>query len=162
MTSGVRWLDDEEQRVWRQWLQTNSRLQAHLARQMQEESRLSLPDFEVLVTLSETPERRMRVVALADSIKWERSRLSHHLTRMEKRDLVTREECAQDRRGAFVALTPAGLTALEGAAPGHVREVRAAMFDVLSPQEIAQLDHITATLLARLGQEDEGGLCCGA
>ncbi|MBO1767183.1 MULTISPECIES: MarR family transcriptional regulator [unclassified Allobranchiibius] len=162
MTSGVRWLDDEEQRVWRQWLQTNSRLQAHLARQMQEESRLSLPDFEVLVTLSETPERRMRVVALADSIKWERSRLSHHLTRMEKRDLVTREECAQDRRGAFVALTPSGLTALEGAAPGHVREVRAAMFDVLSPQEIAQLDHITATLLARLGQEDEGGLCCGA
>lgn len=104
----------------------------------------------------------MRVVALADSIKWERSRLSHHLTRMEKRDLVTREECAQDRRGAFVALTPSGLTALEGAAPGHVREVRAAMFDVLSPQEIAQLDHITATLLARLGQEDEGGLCCGA
>ena len=162
MTSGVRWLDDEEQRVWRQWLHTNARLTAHLARQLLEESGLSMPDFEVLVTLSETPERRMRVVALADSIRWERSRLSHHLTRMEKRDLVVREECPQDRRGAFVALTPAGLTALEGAAPGHVREVRAAVFDVLSPQEIAQLDHITATLIDRLGTGDDDAIPCGA
>ena len=165
MTTGVRWLDDEEQRVWRQWLHTNSRLTSHLARQMLEESGLSLPDFEVLVTLSETPERRMRVVALADSIRWERSRLSHHLTRMEKRDLVAREECPQDRRGAFVALTPAGLTALEGAAPAHVREVRAAVFDALTPQEIAQLDHITATLLARLGTDGMQGtdsMPCGA
>lgn len=150
MTTEVQWLDDHEQRVWRQWLRLNSTLTARLARQMLEESGLSLPDFEVLVRLSESPEHRIRVVALADGLRWERSRLSHHLTRMEKRALVQRQECPQDRRGAYVVITPAGLSALDGAAPAHVRQVRCAVFDVLSDQELGLLDQLTAKLLSGL------------
>lgn len=149
----VQWLDDEEQRIWRQWLRANSLLTARLAREMVEESGLSLPDFEVLVSLSETPDHRDRVVALADGLRWERSRLSHHLTRMEKRGLVARQVCPQDRRGAFVALTAAGMAALEDAAPGHVREVRSAVFDVLNEIELNQLDALTTKLLAGLEGE---------
>lgn len=150
----VRWLDDQEQRIWRQWLRANSLLAARLAREMVEDSGLSLPDFEVLVTLSETVDHRDRVVALADGLRWERSRLSHHLTRMEKRGLVQRQVCPQDRRGAFVALTAAGMAALEGAAPGHVREVRSAMFDVLNEEELKQLDALTSKLLVGLEADD--------
>lgn len=160
MKREVQWLDDAEQRVWRQWLSAHSRLTAQLARQLAEDTGLSMPDFAVLVTLSETADHRMRVVALAEGVQWERSRLSHHLTRMEKRHLVQRQECEQDRRGAYVALTPAGLAAVQDAAPGHVREVRTAVFDVLTPDEIAQLDHLTAKLLAGLGPSDAEGSGC--
>lgn len=150
----VQWLDDEEQRIWRQWLRVNSLLTARLAREMVEESGLSLPDFEVLVHLSETVDQRDRVVALADGLRWERSRLSHHLTRMEKRGLVQRQACPQDRRGAFVALTTAGMRALREAAPGHVREVRNAVFDELNDVELSQLDALTSKLLAGLEADE--------
>ncbi len=156
MGTPVQWLDDDEQRVWRQWLRVHARLNARLTRQLMDDCRLSLPDFEVLVTLSERAGHRMRVVALAEGIKWERSRLSHHLTRMEKRGLIERQECPQDRRGAFVAITSDGMTALEGAAPGHVAEVRASVFDVLTADELSQLDHVTAKLLAKLSDEEFG------
>lgn len=150
MTTPVQWLDEHEQRVWRQWIRVHSQLNARLARQLSEDSGMSLPDFEVLVTLSEARDHRMRVVALAEGIQWERSRLSHHLTRMEKRGLIERQECPQDRRGAFVAITAGGMAALEGAAPGHVSEVRASVFDVLSADELGQLDHLTGKLLDKL------------
>lgn len=153
MTTEVRWLSEQEQRIWRQWLHVNSRLTARLAREMIDESGLSLQDFEVLVTLSEAPDHRVRVVALADGMQWERSRLSHHLTRMEKRGLVERQQCPQDGRGAYVVLLPAGLADLEEAAPGHVRHVRGYLFDVLDPAELAQLDHVTAKVLAALGDD---------
>ncbi len=152
MATPVQWLDDNEQRVWRQWIRVHAQLNARLARQLADDCGLSLPDFEVLVTLSETADHRMRVVALAEGMQWERSRLSHHLTRMGKRGLIERQECPQDRRGAFVAITVEGLTALEGAAPGHVAEVRANVFDTLSAQELGQLDHLTAKLLAGLSE----------
>jgi len=69
---------------------------------------LSIPDVEVLAHLSEASAGRLRSFALGQLLQWERSRLSQHLTRMERRGLVTRERCSTDQRGAFVVVTPEG------------------------------------------------------
>ena len=149
-TDETPWLDDAQQQVWRAWLALGSRLQAALNRQLQRDSDLSLPDFDVLVQLTDAADGRVRVSGLAAALGWERSRLSHHVTRMERRGLVVREECDDDGRGAFVVLTPAGRTAIERAAPDHVRTVRSLVFDALTPAEVASLGSITAKVLDRL------------
>jgi len=136
MTKPVPWLEEEEQLLWRRWLRVNALLPAALHRALQTESGLSLPDFDVLVQLTESPGGRVRVNDLARALHWERSRVSHHITRMERRSLVKREECADDGRGAFVVLTSQGRAAIQQAAPGHVQEVRRLMFDQLDEDEI--------------------------
>ena len=118
MTPDSPWLTDEQQRVWRRWLAVNDQLPAALHRELQADSDLSLQDFDVLVQLTDAVEGRVRVSELATALRWERSRLSHHVKRMEGRGLVRREECADDGRGAFVVLTAAGRAAIERAAPG--------------------------------------------
>src|SRR5919112_1306317 len=132
MTDDSPWLDDDQQRLWRRWVALSSELPAALHRQLQADSGLSLQDFEVLVRLTEVPDGRARVTDLANAAGWERSRLSHHIKRMQGRGLVQRQECCDDGRGAFVVLTPAGRTAIERAAPGHVRTVRELVFSGLS------------------------------
>ena len=149
-TDDTPWLDDRQQQVWRAWLQVGSRLPAALNRQLQRDSELSLQDFDVLVQLTDVDEGRVRVSALAAALGWERSRLSHHVTRMERRGLVAREVCDDDGRGAFVVLTPAGRAAIERAAPGHVRTVRSLVFDALAPAEVDALGDALAAVLDRL------------
>lgn len=145
------WLSAEQQRVWRQWLHASSRLTSTLTRQMQQDNGASMSDFEVLVPLTEAAQGRVRIARLAEELQWERSRLSHHLTRMEKRGLVTRQECSEDGRGAFAVVTPEGRDLMERVAPGHARTVRALMFDGLSAEEVRAMDDLTARLLERLG-----------
>ena len=149
-TDDTPWLDDRQQQVWRAWLRVGSRLPAALNRQLQRDSELSLQDFDVLVQLTDVDEGRVRVSALAAALGWERSRLSHHVTRMERRGLVAREECDDDGRGAFVVLTPTGRAAIERAAPGHVRTVRSLVFDALAPAEVDALGDVLAAVLDRL------------
>ncbi len=144
------WLEPNQQQVWRRWLAVNAELPARLHRELQAHSGLSLPDFAVLVQLTDHPEGRVRVSDLADALQWERSRLSHHLRRMEARALVRREECPEDKRGAFVVLTPGGREAIEQAAPGHAVTVRTLVFDLLTDDELAALDSITMKILGRL------------
>ena len=149
MTSTT-WLSDSEQRAWRNWLAVTAHLPAALNRELQKDADLSLQDFDVLVHLSESAEQRARVSDLAQALEWERSRLSHHVKRMEKRGLVAREECSDDGRGAFVVLAEAGRTSLESAAPGHATTVKRLVFDHLSPAEVEALHAITAKILTRL------------
>ncbi|EWT03396.1 MarR family transcriptional regulator [Intrasporangium oryzae NRRL B-24470] len=144
------WLSTEQQSVWRQWLQVNARLQAELHRGLQADSGLSLPDFEVLVQLTDTPAGRVRVTDLADALEWERSRVSHHIKRMERRGLVGREECAEDGRGAFVVITPEGRAAIERAAPAHAATVKSLVFSTLTDEELTSLAAITAKVADRL------------
>jgi DNA-binding MarR family transcriptional regulator len=108
-----------------------------------------MPDFEVLVHLTDNPEGRLRITELAGLLQWERSRVSHHIKRMERRGLVGRVECSEDGRGAFVVITPQGRAAIEEAAPGHVMAVRRLMFDALSEEEKAALAAVIDKLLAR-------------
>jgi DNA-binding MarR family transcriptional regulator len=146
----TRWLDEREQRVWRSWLLASTRLEAHLARRMQADGDISMSDFAVLVQLSEAPDGRLRAFALGRALQWEKSRLSHHLTRMERRGLVGREDCGTDRRGAFVVLAPAGREALEAAAPPHVEAVRATVFDRLTAEQVDRLGEVCDLLLSGL------------
>src|ERR1700691_605695 len=113
------WLSDDEQRAWRTYLRMSSLLPAALNRELQD-SGLTLPEYEVLVQLSETPQHRLRPFQICEALTWEQSRLSHQLTRMERRGLVSRQECEADGRGAFVELTAAGAGAIAAAAPRHV------------------------------------------
>ncbi|MDH6122534.1 DNA-binding MarR family transcriptional regulator [Kitasatospora sp. GAS204A] len=150
MTADSPWLTEQQQRVWRGWLSTQSRLPAALHRQLQADSELSLPDYDVLVQLTDTPQARLRVSDLAGALDWERSRLSHHIKRMAGRGLVEREECPDDGRGAFIVLTPAGRTAIERAAPAHARTVRELVFDALSDEELDTLGGVIDKLVTRL------------
>src|SRR6187200_669214 len=150
MTSDTPWLSAEEEHVWRGWLKLNAELSATLQRELQDDSGLSMPDFEVLVHLTDTPEGRVRVTELARGLHWERSRVSHHVTRMERRGLVRREECRDDGRGAWVVLTDKGRAAIEHAAPAHVATVRRLVFDALTPLETEAMAEVIEKVLARL------------
>ncbi len=150
MSADVAWLTAEQEQVWRRWLRLNVMLPAALHRELQADAGLSLPDFDVLVHLTDSPAGRVRVSDLAHALQWEKSRVSHHVTRMQGRGLVCREECPDDARGAFVVVTPAGRAAIERAAPGHVRAVRDLIFDQLTDAELEGLDAITRKVLARL------------
>ena len=155
MSSDVRWLTAEEERVWRRWLTLNARLSATLQRELHDDAGLSMPDYEVLVHLTDSLDGRVRVTDLARLLQWERSRVSHHVTRMESRRLVHRVECAEDGRGAFVVITPRGRAAIEQAAPGHVNTVRRLVFDALSPEEVDALATIVDKALAQLDNQPE-------
>jgi DNA-binding MarR family transcriptional regulator len=146
----TRWLSDPEQRAWRGLLQMTTRLEAELNRELQEASGLSLADYDVLVPLSEQPQGRLRVFELASALGWERSRLSHHLARMQRRGLLVREDCPTDRRGAFVVLTDQGRTAIEQAAPAHVETVRRLVFEGLTDEQVRSLQTLTESVLGRL------------
>ena len=146
----VRWLDDDEQQVWRAYLEMQTKLHAQLNRDMLADAGLSRVQYAVLVQLSEHPGERMRVLELARALQWEKSRLSHQLTRMERQGLIERSHCSEDRRGAFVVLTAGGRAAVDAAAPGHVAAVRRHLFDSLTPDQVTALGSIAAAVVERL------------
>ena len=146
----TRWLDPEEQKAWRAWLYSSSLLQDRLDRELTHETGISHAYYEILVALSETPLRAMRMSELADRCLSSRSRLSHAVSRLEERGWVRRQVCAEDGRGQLAVLTDEGFAALEAAAPVHVRGVRTHLFDQLSPQQVENLRDIGETLLRHL------------
>lgn len=153
--SEPRWLNEREARAWRGYTRMQVQLAARLHRSLLRSTGLSLPDYEVLVHLSEAPEGRLRSFQLSAALQWEKSRLSHHLTRMEGRGLVSRQECKTDGRGAFVVISPSGTAAIEAAAPTHVADVRDAVIDVLTPEQLDALYEISQAVLQRLAAADD-------
>jgi DNA-binding MarR family transcriptional regulator len=151
----TRWLDAAQQRAWQGYLAMQAQLNARLNRQLQADSDLSLPDFDVLVHLTDASANRVPVFELARTLQWEKSRLSHHLARMQRRGLVAREECPSDARGAFIVLTPEGREAIEEAAPQHVETVQRLFFDGLTEDQVRVLATISDRVLARLAAEDD-------
>jgi len=147
------WLDDAEARAWRGYMRMRTLLHAQIVRDLAREAGLSGPDYDVLSNVSEAEGRRARLGDLAARMAWSKSRLSHHITRMEQRGLVTREDCTSDGRGAFVVLTDAGLRAIQDAAPGHVASVRRHFIDLLSREQLDALAEITQTVVRRLTDE---------
>jgi DNA-binding MarR family transcriptional regulator len=145
------WLTASEQRAWRVYLGLHRELTARLNRQLQADSQLSLADYGVLVELSEAPDCRLRPYELAGNLQWEQSRLSHHVGRMQRRGLVSREGCTADGRGAFIVLTPCGRGLIEAAAPAHAAAVRELFFDALTGEQVRALDEISTRALDRLG-----------
>ena len=125
-------------------------LDARLNRELERQSGLSEPDYDVLSNLSESGDGRMRARELAARLQWSSSRLTHHVGRMERRGLVRREECADDARAAVVVLTDAGQAAIENAAPAHVASVRRHFVDLLTNDQLAALRSISDTVLEHL------------
>ena len=147
---GTRWLDAEEQRAWRAWLYSTQLLHDRLDRELTRATGIPHAYYEILVQLSETPDRQMRMSELADRCLSSRSRLSHAVSRLEERGWVRRQVCEEDARGQLAVLTDEGFAALEAAAPIHVESVRRHLFDQLSPEQVAALRDIGETLLRHL------------
>ena|SRR5256885_2888993 len=156
----TRWLDDQESRTWREFLSMSKRLLSQLGAELQRETGLSAADYEVLVNLSEATHGRLRPSELGAAIKWEKSRLSHQVSRMEQRGLVKRSACKTDARGAFVAITAAGRRAIEKAAPEHVEQVRRVFFDALTPPQLDALNEISEAVLRKLDECPQDAAPC--
>jgi DNA-binding MarR family transcriptional regulator len=149
--AGTRWLDAGEQAAWRAWMYSSQLLQAQLDRELTRETGISMTYYEILVQLSEAPDRRMRMSTLADQCLSSRSRLSHAVARLEERGWIQRRTCEEDGRGQLAVLTDEGFAALEAAAPVHVASVRAHPFDQLSPAQVDAMRDFGETLLRHLG-----------
>lgn len=143
----------QELRVWRDYVETSEALRRLLGARLQQQSGISSADYSVLLALSEAGERTMRSSELAARIGWDRSRLSHHLARMEKRELIRRERCADDSRGSTVVLTDAGLGQFRRGSVPHLRDVHELFVDALAPQQLRALGEAVASLRAHLEQQ---------
>lgn len=154
----VRWLDAGEQQAWRAYLGGTRLLLDALDRQLQTDSGLSLADYELLVRLSDRPDRRLRMSELAAVTLFSRSRLSHAVSRLEQIGWVRRVTCDSDGRGTWAELTDEGFAHLVAAAPGHVTAVREHLFDHLPPQHVAVLRAMGEAIQADL---DPAGSCAG-
>lgn len=150
--SEPRWLSAEQQRAWRAYIESSKVLFDALDRQLQRDAQMPHTYYEILVALSESEGRAMRMSELADRTLSSRSRLSHAVARLEERGWVVREDCPTDRRGQIARLTDAGFATLAEAAPGHVNAVRDYMIDVLTPQQLDELASIGRAIIARVGE----------
>jgi DNA-binding MarR family transcriptional regulator len=149
----VRWLGQAEQRAWRAFLGASKLLFEALDRQLQRDAGIPHAYYEILVHLSEAPDRRLRMSELAEAALFSRSRLSHAIARLEDSGWVRRQDCPTDKRGQFAVLTDDGFSALAAAAPGHVEAVRTYLFDPLTPEQVADLRAVGEAVLARLGHD---------
>ncbi|TDD84290.1 MarR family transcriptional regulator [Actinomadura darangshiensis] len=145
-----RWLEPAEDRAWRGYRRLSLLLDRQVARDLAADSGLSEPDYDVLSNLSETPGARMRLTELAAHMRWSPSRLSHHVTRMQQRGLVTRHNSPADGRAAVIALTGEGLRTIEEAAPAHVESVRRHFIDLLTPEQVGVFAALADSVVAHL------------
>lgn len=152
----TRWLTPEQERAWRGYRRMRALLDLQLARDLNRETGLSEADYDVLSTLSEAPGQKLRLSTLARHMRWSPSRLSHHLSRMRQRGLVTRDECPGDGRGSIVGLAPDGRRVIEEAAPYHVASVQRHFIDQLSDDEVAALTALTHRVVDHLQAVDHG------
>jgi DNA-binding MarR family transcriptional regulator len=147
----VRWLDAEEQQTWRTFLAANQLLREALERQLQRDAGMPHAYYQILVVLSETPGRSMTMSELAQLVRSSPSRLSHAVAKLEELGWVRRARHTRDGRTTLASLTDEGFAALAAAAPGHVAQVRSALFDPLSPAQVRQLREIFQAVLDKLG-----------
>ncbi|SNT18299.1 DNA-binding transcriptional regulator, MarR family [Asanoa hainanensis] len=150
----ARALSAREERAWDGYRRMQSLLSSQLNRQLIQETGLSHADYAILSALLAAPDHRLRGLALRCEVQWEKSRLSHHLGRMQTRGLVLREDCVEDSRGAVFRLTEAGRAAVEAASDDRVAAVRTYLLDLLTPDQLDALSEISGAVLARLAQDD--------
>ena len=153
MTADIRWLNEEEQDLWRHLLASIRKINRGMEETLLACGEISISEYSVLVSLSEAPNKTLRLRELCSELDWDRSRASHQITRMEKRGLVRKERCSGDARGVEVVLTDTGLERLEASVPEHVESVRRMVFDHLDPADAPALMRFCQGVL------DESNLC---
>ncbi|MDX6291039.1 MAG: hypothetical protein QOH50_114 [Kribbellaceae bacterium] len=146
-----RWLDEKEQRAWRAFIAAQRVVNSRIEQQMQRDAGIPHTYYEILVRLADSQYGRLRMSELAVATLGSRSRLSHAVSRLEQCGWVRREGIETDRRGQVAIITEQGRQKLTDTAPGHVETVRQAVFDALSPEQIAQLHDICGTLVRHSG-----------
>lgn len=144
----TKWLSAEQQRAWRAYLLGSAQLMERIDRDLRALG-LSMPEYEILVRLSESPRRTLRMAELAQSVHHSRSRLTHTIARMEAAGMVEREACPSDRRGVLARLTEKGYARLVETAPHHVAGVRDGLIDLVSEDDLAALGRVFAAVSAR-------------
>jgi DNA-binding MarR family transcriptional regulator len=144
------WLSAEQQRIWRAYLLGSARLSAKLDADLRQFG-VDLAEYEILVTLEESPDRRLRMSELAEAVHQSRSRLTHTISRMEKDELVVRTTCPADRRGVWAELTDTGVKLLETAAPSHVGAVRTYFVEAMDEADYLSLGRAFEAVLRATG-----------
>ncbi|WP_310964253.1 MarR family winged helix-turn-helix transcriptional regulator [Nocardioides terrisoli] len=134
---GPRWLDQDQQRSWRAYIMGTTLLLGQLDRELRQAHGISLPEYELLVRLSEAEGRCLRMALLADAMSFSRSRITHTVARLEQMGVVERTATDDDRRGVTARLTARGWDLLEKAAPVHVTGVREHLVDIASDEDFA-------------------------
>ena len=150
--AGMSWLNEKEMQAWIGYRRMRLLLDLRLNRELMSQAGLSEADYDVLSNLSESPHQQLRLTDLATHMRWSKSRLSHHITRMQRRGLVDRHDCKDDGRGSMLVLTPAGRKAIEEAAPGHVASVRKHMIDLMTDDELEALAAFSHRIVAHLSE----------
>ena len=147
------WLTAEQQRIWRAFLGGITVMMDQLDRDLRTQHDLSLAEYEILVRLSEAPNRSIRMAELASAVAHSRSRITHTISRLERDGIVRRDQCSEDGRGVSAVLTDHGFSVLEKAAHTHVRGVHEYLIENAPPEEFAALgrimDRVTETLHGR-------------
>ena len=141
MLTGAEW------DAWRSFSSMRRRLDRALECELQHDCDVSLPEFEILLALSHAPGRQLRIKDIASRIDWEKSRVSHQVTRLERRRLLVRSVCETDARGWWVSLTPAGAQAVSQAVGAHQNAVRRYFFDVLQEGEEMRINDLSTRVV---------------
>ena len=146
----TRWLDPAQQQSWRAFLVGTTLLMDRLDKDLRERHGLSMPEYEILVRLSEAKGHRMRMAVLAGSVSHSRSRVTHTVARMERSGLVDRSACPSDGRGVEAVLTRRGMAVLVEAAPTHVAGVREFLVDVADEEDFAAVGRVFGAVTDKL------------
>ncbi len=140
-------VSEQEWASWRAFSSMRRQLELALERQLQRDADISGAEYGVLISLWEAPGKQLRARDLGERLAWEKSRVSHQVSRMEKRGLVERRECDTDLRGTWVGITPDGTRAVLGATRGHASTLRQYFFDVVDPAELASITDASTRVL---------------
>jgi DNA-binding MarR family transcriptional regulator len=140
-------LSESDREVWRTFYLMRRQLDRALERQLQQDASISMPDYEILVALVNAPERRLRARDLGELVAWEKSRLSHHVSRMVQRGLIGKVECGDDARGVWVTMTEEGTRAVLAAMSEHTSALRTYFFDALRPGDLAMIKDVSGRVL---------------
>lgn len=154
-------LTEQELATWRAFALMRRQLDLTLERRLQADAGISTAEFAILASLQQEPTRRLRAGRIGDLIGWEKSRVSHQLSRMEQRGLVTREECGDDARGVWIVQTPDGSRAVLAALRDHTEAIREYFFDLITEEEQELLHSISRRVLDTINPpicDDENGL----
>jgi DNA-binding MarR family transcriptional regulator len=144
------WLSGEQQRVWRAFLGGTTVLMDRLDRDLRTQHGLSMPEYEILVRLSEAPDRAIRMAELADAVSHSRSRVTHTIARLEREGIVVRGQCSEDGRGVSAVLTDHGFSVLEAAAHTHVRGVNDYLIEDASAEDLEAVGRIMTKVMETL------------
>ena len=153
-SSETRWLEPDQQASWRAFIVGSTLLMDTLDRELRLAHDISLGEYEILVRLSESPDRTLRMAKIAESMRHSRSRVTHTVSRMETDGLIRREAAVDDKRGVDAVMTDKGWERLKAAAHTHVNGVRAHFVDLAGESDFEALGRVMNAVSDQLVAEN--------